>query len=110
MIGYEMLDYFGKTLGLLASLFVVAVRLRGYQRTGITPLLILGISACLSIVALVIDLLFLRRAETQSTLSTLWISTMVLWILDILLYAVGICLLVSRYVLPGAKPNEPSET
>ncbi|MEM1444268.1 MAG: hypothetical protein AAGF67_18115 [Verrucomicrobiota bacterium] len=111
MNGYETLDYFGKLFGLIASLFVVAICLRAYQRTGILPLLLIGISAFLGILALTIDLIFLRRVGAEETKITLWITMNVFWILYFLLFSTGICLLVFKVIPPAAKSkaqNDPS--
>lgn len=110
MNGLETLDSAGKILALIANVVVAAVCWRGYLKTRISPLLILAISAVLAFLALVFDLFFLRSAGTQGIFSAYLLSIMILWIVDVIFYTIGICLLVLYHLRPAADTDPTTES
>ncbi|MEM7603500.1 MAG: hypothetical protein AAF357_19065 [Verrucomicrobiota bacterium] len=109
MNGFETLDYVGKVIAMAASLMVLAVCFKAYQRTKIKPLLIIGVSACVALLALIADILFLKNIQNQSAFIAVWITVIILWILDVVLYAIGICQLVSQHFSPASTKEQDSQ-
>jgi len=110
MNGLESLDYFGRWLALLANLFVATVCLRVYLKNRISPLLILALAGVVSALALLIDVLLLRSASTGAAFTTAFFITLILWLVNVFLYASGVCLLVTRHLKrrDGVSGREPS--
>jgi|GEM_PF-2393479 len=89
MTSYEALDSAGKIVAFIANLVVLRVCLSGYGRTKLRPLFLLAVSSGVAVFSLLIDVTLLGNARSEETYAFLWGGTMVLWMVDLALYAWG---------------------
>lgn len=87
-------------MAFIANLVVLRVCLSGYGRTRLRPLFLLAVSSGVAVFSLLIDVTLLRNARSEEAYAFIWVGTMVLWMVDLVLYAWGVSGLV-RHLLKG---------
>ena len=92
---YSFLEFLFISAGLVGNIVVANVCLKAYQKFRNNAFLLLAVSAFLAIFAGFSDILILQKLESGGTRDFLWSCIMILYIIDVILYAIGVSKLVA---------------
>ncbi len=109
MAAIQTIDFLFHVLTIAANCVVAGFCLIAYRRTRITPLLLIGISACLAVFTLFCQTILFSRVGDPAKLEIFGLVLTGFWAADIILYAVGVCQLAQKIPqwLGVPKPEDP---